>query len=231
VAARRPLALAAVALALGAGLVALTRTGAFAVRTIEVRGADHLTRAVVVGLSGITEETNALWLDEGVVESRLEEDAWIADARVSVTLPWTVNVWILERTPVAVVDGGTTRYLLAGDGSVLGSAGRERGLTTIQVPPAWIRVQVGSSVAGAARALDALDERIRGEVRRVVITPQSSLEIVLRDGLRISYGQARSFEDKAAAIAQVLLWAERSGESLRAIDVSAPGAPAAELVG
>jgi len=213
------------ALVLATTLVASSRTGFFRVRGVEVEGNARLSRAAVIRLAGITPSTNAVWLDEGTVEERLEENAWIARAWVRVDLPWSVHVRVVERTPVAMVESGTTTVLVAGDGTVLGSARSRRGLPTIQAPPAWIRLGTPTSVVEAARALAALDPDVLSKVLRLQITPMSTLEIVLRKGVRVSYGAGRSFEDKARAITAVLAWADEEGERLRAITVSAPSAP------
>ena len=69
------------------GGVAASRSSAFDVRRIEVSGTDHLHRPQVVRIAGVTNATNALWLDEGEAERRLEAEPWIADADVRVTFP------------------------------------------------------------------------------------------------------------------------------------------------
>ncbi len=62
-------------------------------------------RPQIVRIAGVSNATNALWLDEGVVERRLEAEPWIADADVRVTLPLTVEIAVHERSPVAVARG------------------------------------------------------------------------------------------------------------------------------
>ena len=65
---RRRTALIAVgSIALVIGGVASSRSSVFDVRRIEVSGADHLHRPQIVRIAGISNATNALWLDEGVV--------------------------------------------------------------------------------------------------------------------------------------------------------------------
>jgi cell division protein FtsQ len=225
----RAAALAGAVLVLAGGLAALTRTGVFHVRNVEVVGAEHLSRAQVVELTGITDATDAVWLDEGEVEARLEQNAWIADASVTVTLPWTVEVNVVERLPVAVVQGDLGTMLVGDDGAVLGAVAQRAGLPLIHVPP--IRLHLGSRVGieGAARALAALGPEIVPLVRRVEVDVDGSLEMILRDGLRIAYGRPGSFERKADAIADALRWADDAGERVRTLNVLAPGAPALTL--
>jgi cell division protein FtsQ len=221
----RWLAIAGTAIVLAAVGLAVTRSHWFHVRSIDVADADHLSRAQIVRLSGITKHDNAVWLDESTAEARLTESPWVAFADVRVDLPWTVTITVTERSPIAILERGTSDVLVAGDGTLLGSA-QGADLPSIEAPPAWIGSVPSPPVAGVARALAALDPDVRDMVRRIDTSSPSGLELFLSDGLRISYGSARAFADKAIAIADVLAWMQTTGEKIRFLDVSAPSAPA-----
>jgi cell division septal protein FtsQ len=124
------IALGSVALVIGG--VTAARSSAFDVRGIEVSGNDHLHRPQVVRIAGVTDATNALWLDEGEAERRLEAEPWIADADVRVTFPLNVEITVRERTPVALAEGALTS-LMAADGTALGSGTVPRGLPVIDL--------------------------------------------------------------------------------------------------
>jgi cell division septal protein FtsQ len=225
----RWLAIAGTAVVLAAAGLAVIGSHWFHVRSIDVVGADHLSRGEIVRLSGITKHDNAVWLDGSTAESRLMEDPWVGSADVRIDLPWTVTITVTERSPIAVLERGTSRVLVAGDGTLLGSAqGSEQGadLPLIEAPPAWIGSVPSPPIAGVARALAALDTDVRDMVRRIETGSPGGLELFLSDGLRISYGPARAFTDKATAIAGVLAWTQMTGEEIRLLDVSAPSAPA-----
>jgi cell division protein FtsQ len=216
---------------LGAGLVALTHTRVFHVRAIEVDGNVRLHRPEIVRLSGLNERTNVIWFDEAAVRARLEQDPWIARADVSRSLSGTVQLHITERVPVAVVQRGTERTLVAGDGTILTADVGKNRLPRIVTPPSWLGVPTGFDVQGAARALASLAPDIRARVRRVAATPASALVLVLTGGMRISLGSPISLAAKSAAVDDVLSWAASTGERIRAIDVVAPSAPAVLLAG
>ncbi|MGZ8624514.1 MAG: cell division protein FtsQ/DivIB [Actinomycetota bacterium] len=224
----RPLAVACAALALVASILMLTRSGVFHVRRVEVDGAAHLSRAEVVRLSAITKSDNAIWLDAGAAESRLTGSPWVADAEVKVDLPWTVTITVTERSPIAVLERGATEVLLAADGTLLG-AGRRAGLPVIEASPTSIGSAGSVPLQGIARALEALPADLRALVRRVEIGAPLGLELFLSDGVRISYGSPRAFEQKARAITDVLTWVGEAGERIRLVNVSAPSAPAVVL--
>lgn len=215
------------AFALVAGGFMVSRSSAFHVRHVEVAGATHHSRADIVRLSGVTRATNALWLDEGAVERRLEQDPWIASATVSTSFPWTVHVHVIERTPAAVVDRGSDRLLVATDGTPLGLAGRVSGLPLIVMPPAGALEGVPPSLEPAARAVGGLPASILARVRQVIVSLDGTLEMRLVDGPRVEFGPATQIEAKGRAIASVLAWSDEEGEPLATVNVVAPGAPAA----
>jgi cell division protein FtsQ len=221
----------ALAVVLASALVAagfvLSRSSVFHVRHVEVTGAAHDSRADIVRLSGVTRATNALWLDEGSVERRLEQDPWIASATVSTSFPWTVHVQVVERTPAAVVDRGTDRLLVATDGTPLGPAGRVSGLPLIVMPPAGALEGAPPSLEPAARAVGGLPPSILARVRQVIVSLDGTLEMRIVDGPRIDFGPATQIEAKGRAIASVLAWSDAEGEPLATVNVVAPGSPAA----
>lgn len=223
--ARRPAAVAAACVVLLGSAVAATRTDLFRVRGIAVEGGVHREEARIVRLSGVTARDNALWLDESGVEARLLRDPWIARADVDVDLPWTVSITVTERSPIATTQRGPERALVAGDGTILGP-GHASGLPVIDAPPSWVDPAGTDQIADAARALAALGDDLRSKVRRVLVGGPRGLELVLTDGLRVTFGAPRAHATKARVLREVLMWIEDADGRFRAIDVSAPSAPA-----
>ena len=221
------IALGSVALAIGG--VTASRSSAFDVRGIEVSGNDHLHRPQVVRIAGITDATNALWLDESEAERRLEAEPWIADADVRVTFPLDVEIAVRERTPVALAEGAVTS-LMAADGTALGSGTVARGLPVIELGAAGRVEGVRPSPVGAARVLGAMTPTLRAQVTRVRVLLDGTLEIRLRDGPSVSFGTPDDAQRKAMTINRMLLWARTQGTPLRTLSVVAALAPAATFV-
>ncbi|HEV8057822.1 MAG TPA: FtsQ-type POTRA domain-containing protein [Actinomycetota bacterium] len=227
---RRRMTLIAVgSVALVIGGVTASRSSAFDVRGIEVSGNDHLHRPQVVRIAGITDATNALWLDEGQAERRLEAEPWIADADVRVTFPLNVEIAVRERTPVALAQGAVTS-LMAADGTALGSGNVPRGLPVIELGGAGRAEGVRPSPVGAARVLGAMTPALRVQVARVRVLLDGTLELRLRDGPTISFGTAGDARRKAVTIRRMLVWARTQGTPLRTLSVVAPLAPAATFI-
>jgi cell division protein FtsQ len=221
------IAVGSVALVIGG--VTASRSSAFDVRGIEVSGNDHLHRPQVVRIAGITDATNALWLDEGQAERRLEAEPWIADADVRVTFPLNVEIAVRERTPVALAQGAVTS-LMAADGTALGSGNVPRGLPVIELGGAGRAEGVRPSPVGAAKALGAMTPALRVQVARVRVLLDGTLELRLRDGPTISFGTPGDARRKAVTIRRMLVWARTQGTPLRTLSVVAPLAPAATFI-
>ena len=211
------------------GGVAASRSSVFDVRRIEVTGTDHLHRPQIVRIAGVSNATNALWLDEGMVERRLESEPWIADADVRVTLPLTVEIAVHERSPVAVAQGAVTS-LMAADGTALGSGRIPRGLPVIELGAAGPVEGIRPSPVGAARALGAMAPALRAQVARVRVLLDGSLELRLRGGPTVRFGTPEDAQRKAVTIRRVLAWAGSEGTPLRTISVVSALAPAATFV-
>ena len=227
---RRRIALIAVgSVALAIGGITASRSSALDVRRIEVSGNDHLHRPQVVRIAGITDTTNALWLDEGEAERRLETEPWIADAEVRVSFPLNVEIAVRERTPVALAEGGVTS-LMAADGTALGSGTVPRGLPVIELGGAGSVEGVRPSPVGAARVLGAMTPTLRAQVARVRVLLDGTLELRLRDGPRVSFGTPNDARRKALTIRSMLAWARTQGTPLRTLSVVAALAPAATFV-
>lgn len=226
---RRRTVIAAGSVALVIGGVAASRSSVFDVRRIEVSGADHMHKPQIVRIAGVSNATDALWLDEGVAERRLEAEPWIEDADVRVTLPLTVEIAVHERSPVAVARGAVTT-LMAGDGTVLGSGTVPRGLPVIELGGAGSVEGIRPSPVGAARVLGAMAPALRAQVARVLVLLDGTLELRLRGGPTIRFGTPEDAERKAVTIRRMLSWAGSKGTPLRTLSVVSALAPAATFV-
>lgn len=210
-------------------LFVASRSTLLRVRRLEVSGASHLASGDVVRLSGISDTTNVLWFDPSGIEQRLEANPWIARAIVSRALPWTIRIAVVERRPVAVVREGEGPVLVAGDGTVLGTAEADHRLPAIVLPPGSSSKGANPVYGGAARAVAVLDATVRPRILRTVVTADGTLRMRLAGGVRISYGTPTRLEAKAEAVRRILRWARAEGASLATVDVSSPDAPAATL--
>jgi cell division protein FtsQ len=203
---------------IAAGGAGLTYTGLFAADTISVSGASGRSRAQLLTEAGLTQGVNVFHLDTAAAASALEADPWIAQAEVTVDLPSTVHVRVVERIPVAVADG----VVVASDGTVLPGAGTTD-LPVISADPSPLSAEQRSA---GAQVLGALHAPQRLAVRGVSMSADGDLTIDL-GATTVRWGTAGHDLEKAAALAAVLRSAASVGSPPVRVDVSVPAAPSA----
>jgi cell division protein FtsQ len=210
-------------LALG---VLVSRSSVFAVRRVTVTGASHLSAAKVIRESDATSR-NVLWLDTGAVERALERDPWILNAVLSRSLPTSLTIRIVERVPVAVIQGPTGFTVIAGDATVLGTR-RTSGRLPVILPGA-IRGGPRGTNYGPTTVLAALSTSVRDRVASVSQEAGGDLAMRLRSGTLVRFGPATDVRAKADALSAVLAYAAGQTTRVASIDVRFPAAPSARL--
>lgn len=204
-----------------------THSSIFSPRHVEVRGASHLSRAEVLRAAGITRNTNLLWTDPAAVETSLESNPWVADASVTRSLPSSLRIAVTERRPASTVVVGSTWFLVATDGTILGPATYRPGLPVL---PSIEAVTVGGRSAAlteSARIAGGLGPWLRSRVATVGPGADGAVQMGLDDGVRVVFGPATDVEAKSQALVGILKWAEDRHTRLSTIDVRSPVAPSA----
>jgi cell division protein FtsQ len=218
---------------LGAAAVTLTRSPFFAARTIEVTGASHLPRSLVLRIAGVTPDTNVFTLDAGAAERRLERDPWIADATVTKDLPTTLVIDLHERFAVAVAESDGVLRLVADDGAFLETASPRvaNGMPSIVTADAEGMEPSPEAVGGAARAIAAMAPTLRRRIDGISILADGQLRVDLSSGSSAAYGEAVELQEKAMALRALLDYAAERGATVVSVDVRVPSAPTAVLAG
>lgn len=125
---------------------AVGRAG-FAVKKIEMHGANRINRDHVYGIALQQKERSMLAFDLAEVRNDLMRYGWVADVRVSRRLPDTLVIDLVERTPVAIWQDRGHYTLIDRKGVVL------PGVDPASVPD--LPVLVGQ---GANRRMDDLEK-------------------------------------------------------------------------
>ena len=226
---RRRRAVALIVLApvvIGLALWAMTYTPLFRARPIEGEGNTALSAANVRTLAGVDGTTNVFHVQEGPIESALEDSPWIADASVRTELPDTIVLVVTERRPVGVIAAMGDTSVLASDGTLLPPSGSTSNLPTIH---AGLGAPSQEQRAAAASLLSALAPVVARQVTDLLVGQDGALVLTLRSGTTVTAGHAGGEGEKAEALRGVLRWALTEGVELMSVDVSAPAAPSATL--
>jgi cell division septal protein FtsQ len=219
--ARWPVAVAGVVV-LGAATWWVTNSAIFNLRALEIRGNVHLSKTQVARIGDLTDEVNVLWTLPGTIERRLESHPRIKEAHVSRTLPSTLTVVVKERRGVAVLP--ESGAILGPDGKVLGTKKQTGELPVISTTPT-----VGGQEKPLARdglaVARAMPTKLRRQVQDITVGAMGRIELHLRNGTLVVYGDGSQMALKAGVLASVLAWSERTGTKPKSIDVSVPTAP------
>lgn len=213
--------------AAAAGAFAVTRSPLLDVDRVHIAGASATGRDEVLAAAGLHGRRLMVDVRERVAARRLEALPWVQQATVTRRWPSTVEVSILERTPVAALPAGEEAWALAD------ATGRVLDVTP-ERPADLVMVRTDAPVgdpgtvldAGTARAvklvatLDApLEERVR-ELR--VASGQVDLLIEPRPVL-VRFGPAADVPAKLQALVTLLDRVDLRG--VASIDVRVPAAP------
>lgn len=199
----------------GLWLVLFSQT--FAVKQVEIVGADQLPVETVLGAAGDIEGEPLARLDLAGVETRVKSLAEVRDARVTRQWPDTVRIEIEERVAVAVVEIGDQLRGLDEEGAVFD---RYRtapdDLPRVETSPAAGR----DALREAAAVVAALPRGIRALVDHVEVATVDQISLVLRDDRTVLWGSADESDLKAEVLG-LLLREDREAD----MDVSVPGRP------
>ncbi|MEZ5180433.1 MAG: FtsQ-type POTRA domain-containing protein [Acidimicrobiales bacterium] len=217
---RRVLALVAVLVVVGAA-VAATRSPLLDVDRIVVRGVEGAQAEQVRDASGIALGDALVDLDAGAAARRIEQVPWVASATVARGWPDRVEVRVRARQPVAVAGTGRRAVQVDATGRAIAPAVEGGELPTVDAaaPELGERVPDGSRTAVAVLA--GLPEDLRAEVAEVGGGARD-LELVLRDGIEVAWGDDGQQTAKADALAALL--GQRDRPTFARIDVSVPRA-------
>jgi cell division protein FtsQ len=229
---RRILGYGLLAVALAVGVAYLIRTPLFGLSAVRVEGIRAVPQAEVLAASQVRIGEPYLGLDLAAVRDRVAALPRVQAVRVTRDYPSSLRITVTERQAVASVSSGSIFWLVAADGTVLDSAGRQPAdlpyVAAVPLPKGvrpGSRLPAGNELANALTALGGMDPRLKRQVTGVQARTLDSLEFMLRDGTRVLYGLAVDQPAKDAAVLLVRRTLRREGREAQRIDVRNPSAP------
>lgn len=183
---------------------------------VSVLGADQLSVSEVERVAAVPLDEPLARVDLGAVSTRVQSLAIVKEVDVVRGWPHTVEITVVERQAVAVVQIGTSLRGLDEDGVVF---------RDYKAPPADLpRVLTSSgasteSLREAAAVVSALPADLTPRVDHVSVATVDQIELALRDGRTVVWGSAEDSARKAEVL-EVLL-----GQEASVYDVSVPSNP------
>lgn len=207
-----------------AGSAILLHSPLLSVKRIEVLGVVQSRAASKVAASGIGQGAILLWVDTDVVARAVATDPWVAAVRVDREWPDRLIVEVIEREPVAWIQGRVGWMRVASDGVVIDTAQRptpqlvQLAVAAVdRVPGAVTDDEAWSDLVAMARVLS---NGIGPGIRIEAVGPELWGRL---PGHEVRFGHPIDLEDKARAL--VALLAEGIPVGSR-IDVTSPSRPA-----
>lgn len=231
--ARGLIVLALVVVTLAAGSLAWLAffTDTFKVREIRVTGNNHLAPAHIRQLSLVDSYGSIITLPVDNIARNLERDPWISKARIRRRLPGTVEIEVVERAPMVMLDYGGTGFVADSTGYLIEASGLDRfpELPRVfcgDVPPPSISdrpkepevrecLEVVASMPPDMRSTLLLGNPFdgRGQVFKT------------RLGFDIVYGRAADLSEKNEVLEAITTDVRENVRSISYVDVRVPDSP------
>jgi cell division protein FtsQ len=198
---RRWIALAVLVTVLGVGYLVIF-TSTFGARSINVVGAKTIPADAVRTAAAIEPGTPLVRLDTDEVAARVGKLPKVFSVQVSRSFPSTVEITIVERTPVAIVSSATNVHLVDGTGLDYEVVKR--------APPGLPELVVATvkpddpATRAAVAVLSAIPQQLRAQVASVTAKTPGSVQLALADERTIKWGSAENSQRKAAVLAPLL---------------------------
>ncbi len=229
---RRSLVVGGLVTACLAGVLAwvVLASSLLAVHRVEVSGLHRLSREQVVQASGLRLGTPLARVDLGALRRRVSRLRPVESVRVRRAWPRTLRILVDERVPLAAVPHGSNYALLDSHGVRVATVPkppdglpvvRIGGASPVSPAPSGSAAGEASSTGVAARraalrVLGALPPRLAERVRDVSVERDGGVELRLRGGATVTWGQPRHAREKARILTLLL----QQGQGADTYDVS-----------
>lgn len=214
---RRILVLIGLALLAGAVVWLVWFSSVLSVREVRVVGlpvaeVTDPREAEVLAAAAVPVGVPLARLDAAAAEQRVRDLPWVAGAEVRRGWPAEAVIAVTLRQPVAVLESDPRRMAVDADGVVFeADDALPRGLPRIRAE--------GPALETAVAVLQSLPDDIRDRVVTVVATTRDDVDLLLRSGDEVRWGNASQAEMKAEVLRALL------GRKADMYDVSAPELP------
>ena len=201
----------------------LFQSSILAVRDVVISGADQAPVAEIIAQHGVEAGIPTVSVDAAALEAELLAHPWVADARVRVTWPGTVEASVVEHRPVGWVGSPDGWLLVSGTGAVLDRAAAvPEGAPTVAIVS--LAGDVGDTLQEPA-TLAALDfvSRLPADVILgvAVVGAPDRLEAIV-GGHRVDLGHPSRMDEKAAALLVVLEAGLADGAAVSVVSPTRP---------
>jgi hypothetical protein len=229
----------AMALLVGAAWVVYDSASSdrFQVRSVRVQGNVLLSRAEVEDVAAVV-GANVFWVDRGQVTARLRALPLVQTAEVSVELPDSVEVTIVERQPAAFWISGNESYLVDPEGVILKAVDADTqqaracagqpcdprlaampSVAELDGQPLTAGSRVNAGALAASARLATLLPNVGVQPVGFEWSPDAGLEVPTREGWRARFDGEASVDEQVASLRSIRDELRRTKATAALIDV------------
>lgn len=203
---------------LGAVAWAAWSTSWLAAKQVRVVGIQHVSETEVVAAAEVPLGLSLLQIDTGPIEDRVAALLIVNEASVAREFPNTIVVTVAERQAVAWLTRGGEPWAV----DVKGVDYRQLKSKPKHIPELKVKRSDKSTVQAAAEVaadLAEVDPELLAQVKSISAKSKDSIELRLKGGKSVAWGDSEQTEQKARTLAALL------SVSAGHYDVSAPERP------
>lgn len=206
-------------------------TSAFKIRDVNFTGNTNVSSDRLKQLSGLDAYSNLVTLPVGRIARNIKTDPWVKDVKVQRRLPHTLNIGIVERKPVALLDYSSAAYLLEDDGYVIEKVPSEefKELPRVyggEVPPPVVGSKVSDKrVLDCVAVLAGMPQRMRDTLLMGNPFDGRGQVFVSRNGFNVVYGRPTQMSAKNQVLEAILADVKNNKRKIAYVDVRIPDSP------
>ncbi len=201
-------------------------------KSVNVYGTSHVTPADVLKRAAIPSDRNIWLIDKHAAEARVDALPWVQRTRVHRSLPASIRIVVVERTPAACLQAASSRYLVDASGHVIETSCNDAPSATVIGWPSLAPQHAGSivDVAQLTRFLSDVQTLRAHRVEPVSIGFDrfGGLEVTLKGGTAVRFGDDRDLAQKADLVDPILQAYGKRTRDVAVIDLRAPSTPVVE---
>ena len=208
--------------------VTLYRSPLFTITRVEVVGAKRLSVARVEKLARVPADATLIRFPASEVAARVSTDPWVESVTVSRVFPDTMQIRIVERVPVALVDAGASFWLVDASGMFIAKRSPDETATLPVVrevpglaPKGGVKTE-SEPLRNALAVLAGISPELRARVKSVTAPDVDETTLYTSDRVEIVIGRATELAKKDALARRIL--SELAGRVV-SIDVRVTGRP------
>ena len=203
-------------------VMAVLSSSLFAIRHVDFEGTVYTSTKTITAVKNSLNGASVFTVDTAKARSRILQDPWVADVRITTSFPGHALVEVSERVPVVWYVGDDEKVRM------VDARGHVIDVLT-GWPTKYLQVQgVGPSLDAGAIADDAyraaaqlvlaLPDEIRPKVKSLDLSAGGELSMILKGNTVVRFGPPTDLQNKLVAV--VVLLRRQDPATLAVVDVS-----------